>query len=1119
MKHVTKWILCWSMVLLWSCRDGKVEEQLQNPLFEALSPEATGIQFTNQVIDDKEFNIFNYRNFYNGGGVAIGDINNDGWADVFLVSNMGDNKLYLNKGGSDSASFAFEDLTAKAGVAGKRAWSTGVTFADINGDGWLDIYVCNAGNRSNDDRVNELYINNGDLTFTEKAAEYGLNDKGYSTHAAFFDYDRDGDLDMYLLNNSFIPVNRLGYKNLRPVRDTVGGDKLFRNDGAGFTDVSEEAGIYGSIIGFGLGITIGDVNNDNWLDVFISNDFYEKDYLYINNQDGTFTEASKDWMQHQSLSSMGADIADINNDGYLDIFVTDMLPGSDVRLKTTSSFENHDLFQLKLSNDFHYQYMQNALHLNNGVEVNGQGTFSEVARLAGVHATDWSWGALLFDMDNDGLKDIFVANGIAKDLTDLDFMSFLAHENTIAQMVEGKGFDLKEFLDKMPISPIANYAFRNTGDLQFENKAFAWGLGEPGFSNGAAYGDLDNDGDLDLIVNNVNSPVSVFKNKTSELLQNHYLRVKLKGYARNLHGIGAKVYIHQQDKNLYQQQMPNRGFESSVDLNLLFGLGNNPLIDSVTIVWPDDRMQVVKGVQANQQLVLEYQHADQVFLPGRDQVEKPFYDATQEVKLAYTHRESHFVDYNRDPLLKQMLSTQGPALATGDINGDGLEDIYIGGASSQTKKLFMQQQDGTFVDKTPQIFQEDDLYEDVDAVFFDANGDEHLDLFVVTGSNEFEQGAAALMDRLYLNDGKGNFIKDNNLPAIAENGSCVAAADFDKDGDIDLFIGGRMIPGRYGQDPRSYLYINDGTGKFKNYTKRYLPANELGMITAAVWADVDGDQYPELIVAGDWMPITIFKNEGGRQLSLSADGAGGGLEIAHSAGWWNSLQQADLDGDGDIDFIVGNMGTNSRLKASKEQPAKLFVHDFDNNGIVEQIISNYTEDGKAYPMVLKGDLQKQIPGIKKRVVKYADYAGKQIGEVFSEEILKTALVKSAETPYTSLLINEGNFNFTLKALPVEAQFSPVFGIDALDYNRDGHLDLMLSGNFYDLLPELGRYDASYGLLLQGKGSGAFEIVRSQDSGFFVEGQVRKTRQIKGKNGQTLIILAKNNGKLQVFSKK
>ncbi|WP_162055269.1 VCBS repeat-containing protein [Pontibacter pamirensis] len=1084
----------------------KKAEPEQDTLFEELSAASTNIDFVNKVESSEEMNIFNYRNFYNGGGVAIGDINNDGLPDIYLTANTGKNRLYLNKG-----NLQFEDITEQAGVGGNQAWSTGVTMADVNGDGYLDIYVCNAGEVNGDNRKNELFINsgaagNGVPAFTEQATAYDLGDEGYSTHATFFDYDRDGDLDVYLLNNSSYPVGSLGYTNLRERRDALGGDKLLRNDDGKFTDVSEAAGIYGSLIGFGLGITIGDVNNDNWPDIFISNDFYERDYLYINNHNGTFTEASKAWMPHESLSSMGADIADLNNDGNQDIFVTDMLPGDDVRLKRTSVFENYDLQQLKLSRDFHHQYMQNMLHLNNG-----DSTFSEVARLAGVHATDWSWGALLFDMDNDGLKDIFVANGIYQDLTDQDFVNFLGNEETMRKAMTGGGYNYnKELISKMTSTPIPNYAFQNKGNLEFSNQADAWGLGKPGFSNGAAYGDLDNDGDLDLVVNNVNMPVSIYKNKASEKLKNHFLRVKLKGTGKNLNGIGAKIYVYQPSKTVYLQQMPNRGFESSVDLTLVFGLGKENVIDSVKVIWPDDKMQVLQRVKHDQEITLQYEQADQLFLPGAATPNKPFYDATQEVKLDYTHQESNFVDYNRDALLKQMFSTQGPAMAVGDVTGDGLEDVYVGGASGGAKKLFVQQKDGTFRESTTTVFEEATASEDVAAKFFDADKDGDLDLIVVTGSNEFGANAPELLDRLYINDGKGNFTKDTRLPNINTNASSVAIADFDQDGDLDLFIGGRMVPGGYGYDAPSYLYINDGTGSFKNYTKRYLPANELGMITDAAWVDLNGDKFPELVVVGDWMPVTIYTNNKGRSLSEK-------YEVPNSAGWWNAIKAADIDSDGDMDFILGNLGRNSRIVASQDQPVELYVHDFENNGTVEQIINCYTEDGKAYPMVLKQDLQRQVPSIKKKFVKYTDYAGKQIHEILPEEELKAAVVKKVENPNSSLLINKGNMKFSLEALPVEVQFSPIHGIETLDYNQDGHLDILLAGNFYDVLPEIGQYDANYGLLLEGTGKGKFEVKSPKNTGFFTKGQVRKMQQVKGANGQTYLLLAKNNDRLQVFS--
>ncbi|MFD2932437.1 VCBS repeat-containing protein [Spirosoma flavum] len=1123
-----------AMSLLTSCRS---EQQVpSDPLFQKLSADETHINFANTVTDDKDFNIFNYRNFYNGGGVAIGDVNNDGLPDVLLIANMGDNKLFLNKG-----KMQFEDVTAKAGVAGKRAWSTGATFADVNSDGRLDLYVCNAGIRDGDDRANELFINNGNdangiPTFTEQAVEYGLDDRGYSTHAAFFDYDRDGDLDMYLLNNSFMPVGKLVYANLRAQRDSLGGHKLFRNmtvekskgkihtaKATVFTDVSEQAGIYGSLIGFGLGITIGDVNEDNWLDIYISNDFYERDYLYINNHDGTFRESIEDAMPHTSLSSMGADVADINNDGKLDIFITDMLPGNDRRLKKTSTFEGHDLEQIKVGRDFHYQFMQNMLHLNQGNQPgnNGLPTFSEIARFAGVQATDWSWGALIFDMDNDGRKDVFVANGIAKDVTDQDFVNFLADRENMAQMARKGSFNFKEFLDKAPSEAVPNYAFHNDGNLQFTNKAFDWGLSEPDFSNGAAYGDLDNDGDLDLIVNNVNSPVSVYKNQSIEKNKTNYLKIKLDGLGLNRNAIGARVFVYQQAQTQLLQQMPNRGFESSVDLNMVFGLGSSPQIDSLVVIWPDDRKQTLRQPKANQLIILRQQDATQFWKPMLTKQEPFFQDNTVAAGLNYIHKESPFVDYNRDALLKQQFSTQGPALATGDVNGDGLDDVFLGGASGHPAHLFVQQTAGRFVDKTPALMRQDTTYEAVSAVLFDADGDKDLDLYIVSGSNEFDDESDELLDRLYLNDGKGGFTRsETGLPNLKASGSCVAAADFDKDGDVDLFVGSRMIPGKYGQNPASYLLTNDGTGNFKNYTKRSLPdAEQLGMVTSATWADLNGDSYPELIVVGDWEPVKVFENKRGKlsqNPALAIKNAKG--EPIKTNGWWNCVTAGDADGDGDLDLVVGNLGTNSRIKATQTTPAEIYVGDFDHNGTVEQIINCADETGELYPMVLKQDLQKAMPSIKKKYVKYSDYAGKKINDILDEDQLKQAIVKQAFMGTTAILLNDGKGNLIFQPLPAEAQFSPVCGALFADYDRDGRTDLILTGNFLDVLPEVGRYDASYGVVLRNKGKApngtiAYEAINPAVSGFFVRGQVRHIARL----AQGQIVLAKNNDRAQIFT--
>lgn len=1096
-----------------------------DPLFTSLPASETGIDFVNRSLDKKNFNIFNYRNFYNGGGVAIGDINSDGLPDVFLTSNFEQNKLYLNKGG-----MKFEDITQKAGLTGKKFWSTGVTMADVNGDGKLDIYVCNSGHR--DQRGNQLYINAGNKggipVFSEQAQAYGLADGGFSTHAAFFDYDRDGDLDMYLLNNSFTPMDRLAFTNLRSTRDKLGGDKLFRNDGPGkpFTDVSAEAGIYGSLIGFGLGITVGDVNNDNWPDIYISNDFYERDYLYINQKNGTFKEDIEAYMGHTSLASMGADIADVNNDGNLDIFVTDMLPDNDYRLKTTTSFESYELGKLKEERDFYHQDSRNMLHLNNGAGPDGQQTFSEVGRVSNVCATDWSWGALLFDMDMDGKKDIFVANGILKDLTDQDFVAFLADNPDLQSMIEGtKKFDYKEYVNKMGSSPLPNYAFKNEGDgIRYKNMAGEWGLGEPDFSNGSAYGDLDNDGDLDLVVNNNNSPVSIFKNLSIEKNKKNFLRVRLGGYAQNTSAIGTKVYVHQHAANRevitqLLQQMPNRGFQSSVDLTMVFGLDTNPTIDSLTVIWPDDKKQVIPHPKANTTLTLVHAQALQTAMFTTRPASGPhlFTDMTAQSKLDYTHTENQFVDYNRDGLLKQMFSREGPALATGDVNGDGRDDVFLGGALNMPRALYFSQPDHTFA-LQKQALLTDGLYtEDVAATFFDADGDRDLDLYIATGGNEFEE-PTALFDRFYRNDGKGNFTWDKSLIHTSENNSCVVAADFDHDGDQDLFLGSRMVPGKYGQTPTQTLLVNDGKGNFRKAPELLPFAGEIGLVTDAAWADVDGDHYVDLVLAGDWMSITVLKNKQGKGFEK--------LVLPNSSGWWNAIQAADLDNDGDVDFVVGNLGLNSRLIASATEPAHLYSHDFDQNGSFDQIITCYRPgpDGqpRECPMVQKLDLQKWIPSIKTQFLKHTDYANASFEDLFTAQQRAGTDVKTVVTGETSLLLNDGHGNFTRQALPMAAQLSPVYAIQTSDYNHDGKLDILLAGNFFDVLTELGRYDASYGLLLTGTGKGSnglptFRALPSAQSGFFVRGQVRAMQPVRGSDGQTQLVLAKNNDKAQVFT--
>lgn len=1074
-------------------------EGAASPLFTRLSAAETGIAFANRIEEREGFNVLEYEYFYNGGGVAAGDVNGDGLPDLYFTANIDQDRLYLNRGG-----LAFEDVTEQAGLASESGWTTGVTMGDVNGDGHLDIYVCKSGRVSTDRRRNALYVNNGNGTFTERAAEYGLDDPAYSNHAALFDYDRDGDLDLYLLNHSIRRLSRFDVEYMRSARDSLAGDKLYRNDGGFFTDASEAAGVIGNPLGFGLSAVVGDVNRDGWPDLYVANDYIEDDYLYVNNGDGTFTESVRDMLTHTSYSSMGADVADINNDAWPDIATLDMIAEDHFRQKALQGPEDHVFYEDFRNKGFHEQYMRNMLHLNRG-----DGTFAEIGQIAGVSNTDWSWAALLADFDLDGRNDLFVTNGYMRDYTNLDFLRHTlvnAHKEASAR---GEALSSLDMVRQMPSTPIPNYIYRNESGIAFANKTRDWGMGEASLSNGAAYADLDDDGDLDLAVNNINAEAFVYRNDADRLAAGHYLKVRLEGPEGNRFGIGAAVEATGGGQRFYREMNPVRGYLSSVEPALFFGLGDLEQVD-LEVIWPDGARQRMQGVPTNQALALHRRDAD---VEAPDEQEgaalraSPFFAEQAEARgLRFVHIENPFVDFERERLLPHMLSRQGPALTAGDANGDGLEDVFVGGARGQAGALFLQRPDGSFYRGPGAAFEAHGGYEDTDALFMDADGDGDQDLYVVSGGSFEAEDMSAYQDRLYVNDGAGLYSHAAEaLPALHSSGGAAAARDFDGDGDMDLFVGGRVLPGRYPLAPRSYVLENTG-GTFADVTPEALRAP--GMVTDALWTDMDGDRRAELVLAGEWTPIRMFRYDG-EWAEVPGDVSG----FAGTEGWWNVLHAQDLDGDGDIDLVAGNRGLNAQMQAGPDKPAAVYAADFGADGRSEFVMGYYI-GAQRRPVPWRDELLEEIPLLARQFPDYASYARATLDDVFSEAAPAVRL--EAFRFSSSVFENAGEGRFRVRELPLGAQFAPVHAILLEDADGDGQTDILLAGNAFDTRAQWGRYNGGRGWLLLNRGGMTYESVPAFRSGFLAPGAVRGMVRVATATGP-LVVVAQNDAALLAFA--
>ncbi len=1088
---------------IWSCQQNKPET-----LFKQLPASQTRITFANQITESDTFNALTFEYIYNGGGVGVGDVNNDGLTDVFFAGNMVSSRLYLNKG-----AFHFEDISQKAGVETTQ-WCTGVAMVDINQDGWLDIYVSTSHPPKQKATPNLFFLNKGvdaagNVHFEEIAGQLGLADTSYSTQAAFLDYDRDGDLDMYLLTNAMETYNRN-----QPVGQHTDGtgksvDKLFRNEGNNaqrlpvFKDVSKEAGIQTE--GWGLGVVVNDLNQDGYVDVYCANDFLSNDHYWINNGNGTFSNQIKTAFAHTEHNGMGADIADINNDGLNDIVVMDMMPDDNLRQKTMFSGIGYDRFFTNLKQSYQPQYVRNALQLNNG-----NGTFSDIGYLAGIYATDWSWSSLFADFDNDGYRDLLVTNGYRKDITDLDFLSY-NKESAMFGTDESRLKTTVKAVNDLEGIKKPNFLYHNNGDLTFTNQAAAWGLAQPSYTNGAAYADLDNDGDLDLVMNNINEEAFVYENTLNSKppghnATNHYLRVRLEGQKPNWQGLGAKVSVYYQGQVQYAEHETTRGYKSTTENALHFGLGKTNQIDSLVVVWPTGKKQVLKSVKVDEILTLSESNA----LPfAAHLAPKPrplFSEVAQQSGIDFVSTEADFADFKLQSTIPHKLSQYGPGVAVGDVNGDKLEDFYVGGSANNPGVFYLQTAGQKF--KRKELVAKPE--EDTGVLLFDADNDGDTDLYCVSGSSEFGSDKKLCQDRLYKNDGKGSFTLDAAaLPEITASGSCVVGTDFDKDGDIDLFVGGRAVPEKYPYLPESYLLVNNGKGKFENATQIVSPEMQKpGMVTAALWTDYDNDNWTDLMVVGEWMAITLYHNEGGKKF--------GKTELPQSAGWWNSLAAGDFDNDGDMDYVAGNLGLNSRLKATDKEPVAIYAKDFDGSGSVDAFITCYNY-GKPYSVHPRGTLNDQLITMRRQFKTFADYGKTTFDQMFSTTELKDALALKATNFSSVYMENQGQGKFALHALPVQAQISPLYGITVTDFNSDGNLDILAVGNDYAAETLGGWYDAGIGVCLKGNGKGGFQAVPVTQSGFFVNGDAKALTYLPVTDGKPVYLVTQNQDKMKVFA--